>query len=788
MNSRRTILATLLLAAVCSAQSINPGRINVTTTPWSVNWLTHANDGAALTDLGVSATVQTWLGAADASHFRPYLQQPWVNVQDHPYHAVGDGVADDTAAIQAAYNALPNGGTLYMPAGTYKITDTLRFGQWSVRANNEVLGWANTKQFWTWIGGGDGKTAVGGNFTGARIVWAGANQPGTTMVTKTEPNGTYDLLADAKPAVQIVANTGVTMYNVVIDANNPTTKNKAYAALELDGNFKKVIGIGCTFTRGNQFGVRNTIRFNPATWNVYYGYGNSPYFKAHGYNETVVGGFESDSQEWINCEFTFNNHGFSCESQQALAINFRQCAFRSNTTSQVANNGGRLNFTSCWSSGVPTYEFLHVTSTCWLLFHEWHSEAVPVTAGFYGSGATGATPRITLDHSEFKSLIFPSGCASLMSTNSAIGPIYRSADAGANGDFAVTITGGSLPLIDLVATTRPDKVHVAVTNALVTSATLMQGSGAAQGDIRVTNHSPHSAFTGATHLPGDVNIPAGKTYQVGGTDVLAWNRLEAKARLLLDVVSVVSEPNVLGAWVFDQTGAVSTITDRAELAGATAHTATLRNDSFAAVNASACTPGLTGMAPYLSFDATHVWDTPDSGDFTFAAGGGGCTVLILGKLNALAGDKILAAKCDRTTNANKEWQFFFSGGAFYASCTDGDDGAYIGRSSAASYAGDTVAFHVWAFTYDGGTTSAAVKLWRDGSQIDTGNYQSGTFVSMNNGTGSVGNYAYIISGSKLLYNYPGAVNAVVLILKKSQSTAKVKRLTLAMQGYANLAF
>jgi hypothetical protein len=36
------------------------------------------------------------------------------------YGAVGDGVTDDTAAIQAAINSLTSGGALYFPTGTYK--------------------------------------------------------------------------------------------------------------------------------------------------------------------------------------------------------------------------------------------------------------------------------------------------------------------------------------------------------------------------------------------------------------------------------------------------------------------------------------------------------------------------------------------------------------------------------------------------------------------------------------------------------------------------------------------
>jgi hypothetical protein len=43
-----------------------------------------------------------------------------LNVKD--FGAVGDGVADDTSAIQAAINAMTAGGVLYLPEGTYRTT------------------------------------------------------------------------------------------------------------------------------------------------------------------------------------------------------------------------------------------------------------------------------------------------------------------------------------------------------------------------------------------------------------------------------------------------------------------------------------------------------------------------------------------------------------------------------------------------------------------------------------------------------------------------------------------
>jgi hypothetical protein len=53
-----------------------------------------------------------------------------VSVKD--FGAVGDGAADDTAAIQAAIDSLTNGGTVYFPSGTYRVTA-------SITANDAVI-------------------------------------------------------------------------------------------------------------------------------------------------------------------------------------------------------------------------------------------------------------------------------------------------------------------------------------------------------------------------------------------------------------------------------------------------------------------------------------------------------------------------------------------------------------------------------------------------------------------------------------------------------------------------
>lgn len=71
---------------------------------------------------------------------KPPIRPEVVSVRD--FGAVGDGTTDDTAAFQAAEAAAPTGGTIFVPAGTYRVGD-----------------WAPTKQL-TLRGAGQGATIL----------------------------------------------------------------------------------------------------------------------------------------------------------------------------------------------------------------------------------------------------------------------------------------------------------------------------------------------------------------------------------------------------------------------------------------------------------------------------------------------------------------------------------------------------------------------------------------------------------------------------------------------------
>lgn len=82
-------------------------------------------------------------GAVDEAHFTTKTVTAGVNVKD--FGAVGDGVTNDTAAVQAAIHFLPEGGLLHFPAGSYltgplalKSHITLEFGQEAVLLGDPV--------------------------------------------------------------------------------------------------------------------------------------------------------------------------------------------------------------------------------------------------------------------------------------------------------------------------------------------------------------------------------------------------------------------------------------------------------------------------------------------------------------------------------------------------------------------------------------------------------------------------------------------------------------------------
>jgi hypothetical protein len=107
----------------------------------------------------------------------------WVNVK--AFGAKGDGVTDDTAAIQAALIAVGSGAAnryvLYIPAGTYKITQKLTYYK---REFTSILGEDPTTTILKWAGpAGDTMLAVDGvDYSSiSRITFDGSSKAGVLV-------------------------------------------------------------------------------------------------------------------------------------------------------------------------------------------------------------------------------------------------------------------------------------------------------------------------------------------------------------------------------------------------------------------------------------------------------------------------------------------------------------------------------------------------------------------------------------------------------------------------------
>jgi Pectate lyase superfamily protein/Transposase, Mutator family len=125
-----------------------------------------------------SGTQSTIAGSTEDEFVGPFAS--WVNIKT-VYGAKGDGVTDDTAAIQTALNALASagGGTLYFPAGTYIISSTLSP---SAITYSQIIGQDPSTTIIKWAGPSGGVMFQISGYkwsSEGRITWDGSGTAGT---------------------------------------------------------------------------------------------------------------------------------------------------------------------------------------------------------------------------------------------------------------------------------------------------------------------------------------------------------------------------------------------------------------------------------------------------------------------------------------------------------------------------------------------------------------------------------------------------------------------------------
>jgi hypothetical protein len=232
----------------------------------------------------------------------------FINVKEAPYNARGNGSTDDTAAIQAAFDAVPaTGGVVYLPPGQYEISSTLIITQ----DNTTLLG----------AGAGNriGATQVG---TGSRIEAAAGVTGSVIKVQRTANDRTVY---------------GVKIQDIAIDGDSIGSNVDGVLFRSVKGEIHNVAINNCT---GNGIRVQ--------------GYGSWPAERNKfiacdsGYNTAAGIYFDSDAADntITNCVFMQNQDGL-LTTQSSVIVS--TAAFISNTRygAYLNNAGSRSRFVGC---------------------------------------------------------------------------------------------------------------------------------------------------------------------------------------------------------------------------------------------------------------------------------------------------------------------------------------------------------------------------------------------------------------------------------------------------------
>ena len=189
----------------------------------------------------------------------------WANLQTD-YGAKGDGVTDDTAALQAALNDLTSETKvqmLYIPGGTYKITKTLNLngrpgGQGDSWGGVGIIGQDPTTTIIKWYGPAGGAMLVqnGGYGTRySRLTWDGSSTAGYGVAQWWNVASGVEYGGSAEHKDEIFMNMSIGIQAGRMGAN--------YGQLDSEGEIRRV-----TFMNNTYAGV-DVGSFNALDWWVW---------------------------------------------------------------------------------------------------------------------------------------------------------------------------------------------------------------------------------------------------------------------------------------------------------------------------------------------------------------------------------------------------------------------------------------------------------------------------------------------------------------------------------------
>lgn len=369
---------------------------------------------------------------------------------------------DVTAAFQATVDSLPNypngATTIVFPytGYNYLISDIVHCGRFSLTGNN-VNGFSGSKR---------GLTL---DLQGSILQWDGADQPGSTKVVKTDTVGNYDLITDDKPVISVVACDGFSIRNGIINGLSPDGLRQAFAAIWFQGNHNMH-----TFDNFTTFGARVGVRHGCA-WDLvggvpYWGYANSPYYKANVYNAPAVGGWQGDTQSLTACSLAGTLAHYTTESAQNLSIAFNAVNMGEGVASAtygVVMVGGRITGNGVSVNMASSYDFWMPTGSNSLTVTDLHSESAALVK--IQTSTIAVSPKITIINSDSAVITLAGGGGDVTLIDCDSVTIVRN-DVAARA--SITVINSDIAGLAVANTGARDNVNIKLINCELTAALL----------------------------------------------------------------------------------------------------------------------------------------------------------------------------------------------------------------------------------------------------------------------------------------------------------------------------
>lgn len=252
-----------------------------------------------------------------------------------------------------------------------------------------------------------------------------------------------------------------------------------------------------------------------------------------------------------------------------------------------------------------------------------------------------------------------------------------------------------------------------------------------------------------------------------------------RRQLVTQIEAITGSNSVVAAYFGTDDPSATTMADWSKNAS---HTATFRD---AALNAEpAPLVGPLGMGNEMTYNAAHLWNTPDAADLSFGNGATDSPFSVMSLCKPLVSfiGQVAAKYDDTTASPQREWYFqLTSSSGLYFNVTDNSTGGYLMRRDSNSLSPYDNVWTTFTGTYSGSATAAGLKVYINNTETTNSDISAGAYTAMENTTAKVGNYRLNTSGASQHGLYANV--ACTLIFNVQLSAANVAAVRALLTGY-----